>query len=146
MSNVVFGCDVGWDYREEASHQGWSFGGEGLVSRGDLGADILNSGTPSDPTDDALSVYNDEALGLYLWGERQLDQDDSVGLLLSWNERGQAGSPLDSEMTAYYTHSLSESLRLRVGLSHLDTEWAEDEARLTIQLIGFLGHHPHEGD
>ena len=101
-----------------------------------------DAGTPGDPSDDALSVLDDDAGGFYLWADYAWNQYNAVGTLWSRVEHPEPGLPEADEVVLYYTRNLSEFSRLRFGVSFLDADEG-DETALLVQWTNFLGAHAH---
>ena len=135
LTNTVYGVDVTYGIDSEDGLSGWTFGAEALANTGDLGAEDDGGG--------GLDVYNGESFGYYLWAEHRLDVQDTIGVLYSSFEHGEEESPIDQEITAYWSHYFSEFSRLRIGASHLDSEEGADSTRLLVQLTAFFGPHAH---
>lgn len=143
LSNTVLGLDLTWGTSDETGLRGWTVGTEALLFTGDIGATVDDGGTPGDPTDDRFDVVDDDALGAYLWVERELDQTDSAGCLVSTFEHPDAGAPRDTEWTVYWSRSWTEFRRLRLALSYYDAEEGDDSTSLLVQFTNFLGPHAH---
>jgi hypothetical protein len=144
LSNDVYGLDITLGTRTEQGHAGWTCGAEYLLFDGDLGGALSDPGnTPGDPTDDVLSVFQDDVSGYYIWVERGLDASSSVGALYSSLERPEPGRPEESELQVYYTRHLSEFARLRFGVTAFESEAEVDSQALLVQFTSFVGTHAH---
>jgi hypothetical protein len=136
LSNTVYGLDLTYGLDSEDGLSGWTFGGEYLVQSGDLSAEA-NGGL----TD--LDVFDDDVAGFYAWGERRFDQRNAIGVLFGSFEHPEPGTPNEDEITAYYTRNLSEFARLRLAVSHYESDEDGDATRVLLQLTTFLGPHAH---
>ena len=142
LANHVFGLDATYGWTGESGLDGFTIGGEYLVATGDIGAEVDDAGTPGDPSDDVLSVLDDDAHGFYLWADYAWNAYNSFGTLWSRVEHPEPGLPSDDEVTVYYTRNLSEFSRLRLGVRLLDSDEG-DETAFLVQWTNFLGPHAH---
>jgi hypothetical protein len=143
LDNTVFGFDVTYGLTNDTGLQSWTFGGEYLISTGDTFAEIGDSGTPADPTDDVVDAASESLNGFYVFADYGWNKFDSVGLQFSLAESPAAGTPDVSETEAYYTHLFSEFHRLRFAVTAADFEDGEDSMRFAIQYTLFAGAHGH---
>ena len=134
LRSTVFGADATYESRAPDGSSPWALGAEYLVSSGDLSAQ-LDGG--------ALTPFDDTVKGFYFWGERRLDSNNALGLLLGRHERPVPMTPEETEFGAYYAHQLNASARLRFAVSQHDSQGAPPVTRLMIQLTMFSGAHDH---
>ena len=138
LSNTVYGFDLTYGWTDETGTSGWTIGTEALFAEGDLGGEVVDPGGGPE-----LEVFDDDVMGWYLWIEREMDRNNAAGVLYSVVEEIEHDTPETSEATVYWSRYLSEYLRFRVAVSHLDPDEGDSETEATIQLTGFLGPHAH---
>jgi len=143
QSNSVLGADLTYGITGESGLTGWTFGVEALLFDGDIGAEVDDEGTPGDESDDTLEVFDDDAVGYYGWIDRAFDQRNSFGLLYSAFEHPEPSKPEDSELTLYYSRSLSEYARLRFAVTQVDRDEGGDSTTFLVQYTNFFGPHSH---
>ncbi|MCP5021770.1 MAG: hypothetical protein GY930_08325 [bacterium] len=143
MSNHVLGLDLTYGWSDDTGVKTWTVGGEYLAMIGDISAEVNDRGTPLNFADDTLDVLDDDRDGFYFWLDRGFDLNNSVGLLYSTFEHAEAGSPQQTEITAYYTRHLTEYSRLRFGVSMTDVDDGDDSTALLVQFTNFFGSHAH---
>ncbi len=143
LSNYVWGADLTYGWNDDSGLSGWTLGGEFLLFDGDLGGEVNDNGTPGIFADDTLDVLNDSRTGLYVWGERALNAEHSLGLLYSAAEHPEFGTPDETETVAYYSRNLSEFSRLRFGLRFAESDEDGDSTALLVQFTNFFGSHAH---
>ncbi len=143
LDNTVFGLDATYGWTSDTGLSSWTFGGEFLLDTGDTYAQIGDSGTPADPTDDVVDVVSKNLSGFYAFGDFGFDKSNSVGLQFSRVELPESGTPSMSETEAYYTHMFSEFHRVRLAAVAADREDGEDSVRFAIQYSAFVGAHGH---
>ena len=136
LSTTTFGIDATYGFDSDDGLSGWTFGAEGLLATGDLGAE-------ADAVSGALTAFDDERSGYYVWAERRADIQNTYGVLLSSFEHLEADPTDETQVTAYYTRNLSEFARLRFAASHASIDQAEDSTRFMVQLTTFFGPHAH---
>jgi hypothetical protein len=61
----------------------------------------------------------------------------------SRRQAGHADKAERGELDVYYTHRLSEFLRLRAGVTFASDEDGPDSTRFAVQLTSFVGPHGH---
>jgi len=138
LSNHVYGVDVTWAWTDPTETETWTFGGEYLISDGDLSAETIEPV----PGTFELDVLNDEAHGFYVFGDYAWDSANSAGLQFSTVEVAEAGLEDMDQIDLYYTRNVSEFQRLRFAITQ--TEMAGDEdLRFGVQYTAFLGPHAH---
>lgn len=148
LSNTVLGLDLTYGWTDATNTRSWTTGLEFLVDTGDLGAEVDDSGTPLDPSDDLLSAIDDDVSGFYAFVEHGWNKRQSAGLQWSWLEVPNADSSELSELDLHYTHSLSEFQRLRASLilseaDEVDEGGPGDGVRVALQYTNFIGAHGH---
>lgn len=143
LDNTVFGLDLTYGLTNDTGLQSWTFGGEYLIDTGDTFAEIGDSGTPGDSTDDVVDVVSQNLNGYFAFVDYGWNKFDSVGFQFSQIESPESGTPDVSESEVYYSHQFSEFQRLRFGVIASDFEDGEDSMRFAIQYTVFVGAHGH---
>ena len=135
LTQTTFGIDAPYGFDSDDGLSGWTFGAEGLLATGDIGAEDDGSGS--------LVAVDDDKSGYYVWAERRMDIQNTFGVLYSSFEHLEAEDTTEDQITAYYTRNFSEFARLRFAVSHASIEDAEDSTRFLVQLTTFFGPHAH---
>ncbi|MCB9913529.1 MAG: hypothetical protein H6828_00100 [Planctomycetes bacterium] len=134
-SNSVWGLDLTYGWVDDTATKSWTFGGEYLRANGALSAEVDLASN--------VVVNDGDASGYYLFLDHGLDRQSSVGAQYSRCQLVEAGAGDAREIDVYYTHYLSEFLRLRFSAGYADYDASPDALRLVIQLTGFVGPHDH---
>jgi len=142
-SNSVFGVDATFGWQSDSGISNFTTGLEYLWNTGDLEAELDDAGTPANSTDDALIVANGTRTGYYGFVDYGWSRSDSSGVQYSRRQAGRIDKAERGELDLYYTHHLSEFLRLRAGLTFATDESGPDSTRFAIQLTSFVGPHAH---
>ncbi|MCP5021936.1 MAG: hypothetical protein GY930_09160 [bacterium] len=140
LEQWVYGIDLTFGLDTESSHASWSTGWEGLLADGSIGARALGAGPAT------LEVVDDQAFGQYLWLERQTRSGRALGAVYSSFEQTLPGSPLETELSFYFSRPLGQGSTLRFQISHRDAEGEESSERILIQWIGLAGQLGHALD
>ncbi len=143
MANHVLGLDLTYGWGDDTGTKTWTVGGEYVRLSGDIGAEVNDGGTPLIFADDTLDLIDSDRDGFYLWLDRGVDLNNSVGLLYSTFEHAEVGAPEQSEFTAYYSRNLTEYSRLRVGVTMTELDDGDDSTALLVQFTNFFGSHAH---
>ncbi len=145
LSNLVVGLDATYGWSNDRATRTWDIGGELLLFDGDLGGAVLDAGTPADTSDDTIALFDDAALGHYLWTQYGWNPTNRAGLLVSQVELPQAGLPQLAEYDLFFTHAFSEFSWLRLALRYTDAGAGAgvDELALVVQFTNVLGPHAH---
>lgn len=143
LDSTIYGFDLTYGYRNDEQTSGWSAGGEFLLATGDIAAEANDAGVVGDPSDDTVNVVDDDATGWYAWVDFQVAQNDFVGAQYSMLEQLAAGTPDASELEVYWTRNLSDFQRIRLAVSHAESDTDPDALRVMLQWTNFLGPHSH---
>ena len=143
LDNAVYGLDLTYGWLAGDGLSSFTVGAEYLFFDGDIGAEFDDNGTPGDPTDDALNVFDDSVDGAYGFVDYGWSQVDSAGVQYSFAQEPEPGTPDLTELDVYYTRRLSDFLRLRFAGTFGEVEGGEDYTRFAVQLTGFIGPHGH---
>jgi len=144
LSNTVLGLDATYGWTDETGQKKWTLGGEFLMNREDNGAEILDNGTPADPTDDTVDVLSKSVAGYYVFADYAWSPYNSVGLQYSALELPDTSNSDQSEVEAYWSHNFSEFQRLRFVASTFSSDLPdEDSMRIAVQYSAVLGAHGH---
>ena len=136
LSNVVYGGDLTYGWKNETGERGLTFGGEVLLFTGDLAAEVDDPLAPA-----VLSVVDDDALGFFVFGDYGWTRFDSAGVQYGFAELPEDPSEDGGELDLYYTRHFTEFRRLRFGVTLSDG--LEDDARAYVQFTTFFGSHAH---
>lgn len=142
-SNSVFGIDATYGWQNDTGIRNFTTGFEYLWNTGDLDAELDDAGTPGDTTDDALVVDDGTRTGYYAFVDYGWSQKSSAGTQYSRRQANTSDKAERGELDSYYTHHLSEFLRLRAGVTFASDEAGPDSTRFAIQLTSFVGPHGH---
>jgi hypothetical protein len=144
LSNTVFGLDATYGWTSETGLSKWTVGGEYLLNQGDNGAEIVDPGTPADPTDDTIDVLDDAVSGWFAFVDYAWSPYNSVGIQYSALELPDSAETDQSEVELYWTRNLSEYHRLRLVAASFSSDLPdEDSMRFAIQYTALLGAHGH---
>ncbi|MFN0008879.1 MAG: hypothetical protein ACKVXR_13340 [Planctomycetota bacterium] len=144
LSNTVLGLDATYGWTDDTGQRKWTLGGEFLVDRGDNGAEILDPGTPADPTDDTIGVLDDSVSGYFAFVDYAWNPYNSVGIQYSALELPDSAGTDQSEIEVYWSRSFSEYHRLRLVAASFSSDLPdEDSTRLAFQYTVLLGAHGH---
>jgi hypothetical protein len=144
LSNSVFGLDATYGWANDTGLEHWTLGTEYLFDSGDDGSSILDSGTPADPTDDTIDVFDESVGGYYAFVDYAWSPFQSAGVQYSQAEIADGNGTELSEIELYYTRKFSEYHRLRFDVSSFDSDLEdEDSLRFAIQYTAFVGAHGH---
>jgi hypothetical protein len=139
LSNTVYGTDLTWGWLDSARERSATVGVEWLHARGDLTAEV----DETDPLDPVLLVEDGRANGFYAFADYGFNRRNNVGVQHSrvdWS----GGIGADArEWEAYWTHHFTEFRRLRLGVSHLDTDGLGEDLRVYVQFTAYIGPHSH---
>ncbi len=135
LTTTTFGVDATYGFDSDDGLSGWTFGAEGLLATGDIGAEDDGTGN--------LIAVDENKSGYYLWAERRASIQNTYGVLFSAFEHLEADDTDETQITAYYTRNFSEFARLRFAVSHASIDEAEDSTRFLVQLTTFFGPHAH---
>ena len=143
LDNAVYGLDVTYGWHDDSGVKRWTVGGEFLVSDGDVGADVVDVGLDSDPTNDVLATVDGSRAGWFAFADYAWDANHSAGLQFSSTELTDGAGSDASELEAYCTWHLSEYHRLRIAASSFESDLEPDALRFALQYTAIVGAHGH---
>jgi len=144
LSNTVLGLDATYGWTSETGLSKWTLGGEYLFDQGDNGAEIVDPGTPADPTDDTIDVLDEAVAGWYAFVDYAWNPYNSVGIQYSLVELPDSAQTDQSEIELYWTRNFSEYHRLRLVAASFSSDLPdEDSMRFAFQYTALLGAHGH---
>ncbi len=143
LSNTVVGLDATYSWTNDEATRRWTVGTEVLASFGDIGAEVLDGGTPGNPADDTVAPIDDDVLGFFAFADYAWNQQNSVTLQVAHAELPEAGLPEVTEVDLYWNRFFSDFHRLRAGVTYADFEAGDDAVRVGIQYTLWLGPHSH---
>lgn len=143
LSNQVYGLDLTYGWTGDEGNRTVTFGGEYLINSGDNGAGVDDQGTPLDPSDDTLILFDDAVSGYYAFLDYGWNRAHSVGVQFSSAELADGAESRVDEVQVYLTKLFSEFHRLRFSVGTIDSEVDGDSLQVALQYTGFLGAHAH---
>ncbi len=143
LSNTVVGIDATYAWTNDEATRRWTVGTEVLASFGDIGAEVIDPGTPGNPADDTVSPIDDDVLGFFVFADYAWNLQNSVTAQVSHAELPEAGLPEVTEVELYWNRFFSDFHRLRAGVTYTDLEAGDDAVRVGIQYTLWLGPHSH---
>jgi hypothetical protein len=145
LESTVLGIDLTYGWISADALTTWTAGGELLFNLGDTVARIDDGGTPSDPSDDLLTGFDDPGqTGWYAFVDRGWARKHALGAQLSLLELPVEGGADATELELYYTRTFSEYHRLRLVAATRETDLPDgDSLRFALQYTAALGAHGH---
>jgi hypothetical protein len=145
IDSTVLGFDLSLGWISEDALSTWTLGGELLWNLGDTVALVDDGGTPGDPSDDALTGFDDQAqVGWFAYLDHAWGTKHSAGAQISMLELPEESGADASEIEVYYTRHFSEFQRLRLVLAARESDVPDDDSvRVALQYTATLGAHGH---
>lgn len=142
LSNTIYGADLTYGWTDSSATRSLTFGTEVLAFHGNAQTGRLdNIATPT-----AILVEDDTAWGYTGFCEYSPNLNDSYMLQFSRVERPTDSQPVDQELDLIYSRKLTEFQRLRLQLTHADSDLDGDSYRIALQYTLFAGSHAHGVD